>query len=115
MAVNVFMVFFSNANPCSFRKHLWVYCLVCFGAPFIPAVVCLLIRTDKGPVYGDATVSSLPQTVETCALTVGKALVLDRSKLEPPSNIYLLSAHLGLYISIHGDLHGCGVPGFPTA
>ena len=58
MAVNVFLVFFFGANPSSFRKHLWIYCLVCFGAPGIPAVACLLIQNDqRGRVYGDATVS----------------------------------------------------------
>jgi hypothetical protein len=57
MAVNVFLVFFFGANPSSFRKHVWLYCLVCFGAPAIPAIACLLIRDERGKVYGDATVS----------------------------------------------------------
>ncbi|KAH8905256.1 family A G protein-coupled receptor-like protein [Coniochaeta sp. PMI_546] len=56
MAVNVFMVFFLAANPTSFRQYLWVYCLVCYGAPALPAIVLLLIRGDpRGPVYGNAT------------------------------------------------------------
>ncbi|PNY23205.1 Cyclic AMP receptor-like protein A [Tolypocladium capitatum] len=55
MAVNVFLVFFYNANPASFRRYLWVYCLVCFGGPMIPAIVLISIRGDpRGPVYGDA-------------------------------------------------------------
>ena len=58
MAVNVFLVFFYNANPASFRRYLWVYCLVCFGGPMIPAIVLLSIRGDpRGPIYGDAAVS----------------------------------------------------------
>ena len=58
MAVNVFLVFFFGANPSSFRKHVWIYCVVCFGAPAIPAIACLLIKTDNGNgrIYGDATV-----------------------------------------------------------
>ncbi|KAI8309432.1 Cyclic AMP receptor-like protein A [Colletotrichum sp. SAR11_240] len=57
MAINVFLVFFAGANPSSFRKHLWVYCLVCFGIPLIPALSLLLLRPD-GPddlIYGDST------------------------------------------------------------
>ncbi|PFH63418.1 hypothetical protein XA68_10007 [Ophiocordyceps unilateralis] len=55
MAINVFLVFFNNADPCSFRRYLWVYCLVCFGGPFIPAVVLISITGDhRGPIYGDA-------------------------------------------------------------
>ena len=65
MAVNVYMVFFLAANPTSFRRYLWIYCLVCYGAPALPAVVLLLIRDDpRGLVYGNATVSlSYPKTV----------------------------------------------------
>ncbi|OAA53922.1 g-protein coupled receptor [Niveomyces insectorum RCEF 264] len=56
MAINVYLVFFHAANPVSFRRHLWVYCLVCFGVPMVPAIVCLYVqRGGKGPVYGDAT------------------------------------------------------------
>lgn len=56
MAFNVYLVFFHSANPTTFRRHLWVYCLACFGLPMIPAIVCLYIQNaDKGPVYGDAT------------------------------------------------------------
>ncbi|KAB5551035.1 hypothetical protein GE09DRAFT_1222845 [Coniochaeta sp. 2T2.1] len=56
MAVNVWMVFFLAANPTSFRQYLWIYCLVCYGAPALPAVTLLLIRGDpRGPVYSNAT------------------------------------------------------------
>ncbi|KAM4054502.1 7 transmembrane receptor (secretin family) domain-containing protein [Hirsutella rhossiliensis] len=55
MAFNVYLVFFYNADPASFRKYLWAYCLVCFGGPMIPAVVLIAIRGDpRGPIYGDA-------------------------------------------------------------
>ncbi|KAL0938378.1 g-protein coupled receptor [Colletotrichum truncatum] len=57
MAINVYLVFFAGANPSSFRQHVWVYCVICFGFPFIPAICLLLVRPD-GPhdlIYGDAT------------------------------------------------------------
>ncbi|KAJ9157888.1 G-protein coupled receptor [Pleurostoma richardsiae] len=56
MAVNVFMVFFWSFSPTFFRKYVWLYCLICYGMPAIPAFVCLFIKTDtKGKMYGDAT------------------------------------------------------------
>ncbi|OIW34663.1 family A G protein-coupled receptor-like protein [Coniochaeta ligniaria NRRL 30616] len=56
MAINVYMVFFLAANPTSFRQYLWIYCLVCYGAPALPAIILLLVRGDpRGPVYGNAT------------------------------------------------------------
>ncbi|KZL82772.1 g-protein coupled receptor [Colletotrichum incanum] len=57
MAVNVYLVFFAGASPASFRRYLWVYCVVCFGFPLIPALVCLFLRPG-GPndyIYGNAT------------------------------------------------------------
>lgn len=58
MAVNVFLVFFNNANPATFRKYTWIYCVICYGGPMIPSVVLISIRGDpKGPVFGDAAVS----------------------------------------------------------
>lgn len=57
MAGNVFLVFFCNANPESFRRYLWAYCLVCFGGPLVSAIVLISIVGDpRGPVFGDATV-----------------------------------------------------------
>lgn len=57
MAVNVYMVFFMSFNPTTFRQYLWIYCVICFGLPAIPAFVFLFIREDRGLVYGDAAVS----------------------------------------------------------
>ncbi|GAO13190.1 hypothetical protein UVI_02025420 [Ustilaginoidea virens] len=52
MAVNVFLVFFNNANPATFRKYTWIYCVICYGGPMIPSVVLISIRGDpKGPVF----------------------------------------------------------------
>lgn len=57
MAVNVFMVFFLNANA-KRLNYWWAYCLVCYGIPMIPALWLLLHRgEDGGRVYGNATVS----------------------------------------------------------
>lgn len=57
MAFNVFLVFFFNANPATFRKRIWIYCIICFGGPLVPAVVLVSIHDDaKGPVFGNAAV-----------------------------------------------------------
>ncbi|PHH77384.1 hypothetical protein CDD82_3542 [Ophiocordyceps australis] len=56
MAVNVLLVFFFNVNPVKIHKRLWIYCLVCFGGPLIPAVILICLQGDsRGAVYGDAT------------------------------------------------------------
>lgn len=58
MAINVFLVFFHGATTATFRKHLWIYAVICYGAPLIPALALLFVRDDsRGSVYGDATVS----------------------------------------------------------
>ncbi|KAG6006999.1 hypothetical protein E4U21_006519 [Claviceps maximensis] len=55
MAVNVFLVFFNNADPSLFQRYTWVYCIICFGGPLLPAIVLLSVRGDpKGPMIGDA-------------------------------------------------------------
>ncbi|KAM0350088.1 hypothetical protein ACHAPU_003251 [Fusarium lateritium] len=56
MAINVFLVFFCNADPRMFRKYAWLYCLICFGGPLIPAIVLISIRdAPEGLIFGDAT------------------------------------------------------------
>lgn len=57
MAVNVYMVFFMSFNPTTFRQYLWIYCVICFGLPALPAFVFLFVREERGLVYGDAAVS----------------------------------------------------------
>lgn len=58
MAFNVFVVFYCNVDPTCFRKYVWLYIIVCFGGPLIPAITLISIRDDeRGPVYGDAAVS----------------------------------------------------------
>ncbi|KAH6986954.1 G-protein coupled receptor [Ilyonectria destructans] len=55
MAINVFLVIFHGASPASFRRYLWLYCLICFGGPLIPAIVLLVARPDGQMIYGNAT------------------------------------------------------------
>lgn len=58
MAINVYMVFFMSFNPAKFRQYLWLYCLICYGLPAIPAFAFLFIHPGDGnPIYGDAVVS----------------------------------------------------------
>ncbi|KAH6608554.1 hypothetical protein Trco_001900 [Trichoderma cornu-damae] len=56
MAVNVFLVFYFHTNPDSFRKRWWIYCLICYGGPFVIALTLLLLRSRRGLVYGGATI-----------------------------------------------------------
>ncbi|KAJ3472793.1 hypothetical protein NLG97_g10713 [Lecanicillium saksenae] len=56
MACNVFLVFFCNVDPTTFPRYIWVYCIVCFGGPLIPAIALISIKDrSRGPVFGDAT------------------------------------------------------------
>ncbi|KAK3395378.1 hypothetical protein B0T20DRAFT_33008 [Sordaria brevicollis] len=55
MAVNVFLVFFFALNPNAFRDYLWMYCLVCYGLPAIPAIVLLAHSPSSTHYYGNAT------------------------------------------------------------
>lgn len=56
MAVNVYMVFFMSYPPNRFHKHLWLYCLICFGIPLVPALICLVYAPNGERIYGNATV-----------------------------------------------------------
>jgi hypothetical protein len=61
MAFNVFLVFFFNTPPSTFRKYAWVYCVICYGGPMITAVALVGIKEEgKGSVFGDAVVSERP-------------------------------------------------------
>ncbi|KAL2021364.1 hypothetical protein VTK56DRAFT_7229 [Thermocarpiscus australiensis] len=55
MAVNVYMVFFMGYPLNNFHKRLWLYCLVCFGIPALPALVCLFYAPNGQHIYGNAT------------------------------------------------------------
>ncbi|KAK4156642.1 hypothetical protein C8A00DRAFT_40937 [Chaetomidium leptoderma] len=55
MAVNVYMVFFMSYPPNNFHRHLWLYCLICFGIPALPAFICLFYTPNGQRIYGNAT------------------------------------------------------------
>ncbi|KAM3475635.1 hypothetical protein MY5147_003647 [Beauveria neobassiana] len=56
MAINVLLVFYFRATPDSFARWWWVYCLICYGGPFVIAISLLLAKTGNNiPVYGEAT------------------------------------------------------------
>ncbi|KAK3318095.1 hypothetical protein B0H66DRAFT_602697 [Apodospora peruviana] len=55
MAINVLLVFFKGASPHAIKQWGWLYCLICYGGPFVIAVICLLLKKDgKTVVYGSA-------------------------------------------------------------
>lgn len=58
MAINVYLVFFYRFDAARLKKLYWLYGLICYGLPFIPAIFCLFYSSkNKGKMYGDATVS----------------------------------------------------------
>jgi hypothetical protein len=58
MAGNVYLAFFHHYDSESLKKLNWRYFLVCYGAPFIPALIYLFVKNSKGEkIYGGATVS----------------------------------------------------------
>ncbi|KIE02288.1 G-protein coupled receptor, partial [Metarhizium majus ARSEF 297] len=93
MAINVVLVFYFRTSPDSFRRWWWLYCLICYGGPFIIALSLLLIRASpKGLVYGDAVVRSttpirfvLPTAITSGGLTryalVGYHVFRSRNRL----------------------------------
>ncbi|KAK7427451.1 hypothetical protein QQZ08_006057 [Neonectria magnoliae] len=57
MAFNVFLVFFFRTSPDAFRKWWWLYCLICYGGPFVISLSLVLVRSSgRGPVFGQATI-----------------------------------------------------------
>ncbi|TVY37122.1 Cyclic AMP receptor-like protein A [Lachnellula subtilissima] len=56
MAVNVYLVFFRRYDAHRLKKLYWVYGLLCYGLPFLPALFCLIYKTEvRGKMYGNAT------------------------------------------------------------
>lgn len=56
MATNVYLVFFYRYDAAQLKKLYPYYALICYGLPFIPAMVCLFVKTKKrGRIYGNAT------------------------------------------------------------
>lgn len=116
MAVNVLLVFFFNADPKSFRRYLWAYCVTCYGVPMIPAIVLVSIRGDpRGPVFGNAAVCVKKSFYSPQILTLFLAVVLDRIQLESGSSLCLLYSYLDMYFSIHHHLCCRGVSRLPSS
>jgi hypothetical protein len=64
MAVNVYLVILRRWNPQKLKKMWKYYIAICYGIPFIPALVCLLVQNpSKGKIYGNATVSLLSHSI----------------------------------------------------
>ncbi|KAB8299051.1 hypothetical protein EYC80_001178 [Monilinia laxa] len=56
MASNVYLVFFYRFDAAQLKKLYPYYALICYGLPFVPAMVCLFVQTkEKGRIYGNAT------------------------------------------------------------
>lgn len=71
MAVNVYLVFFRRYDAHRLKKLYWVYGLICYGLPFIPALFCLIYKTKvKGKMYGNATVRTCNQSLHLRTLLI---------------------------------------------
>lgn len=56
MAVNVYLTFYHKFDAQRLRKMEIPYLLICYGVPFIVALVMIFISTpEKGRMYGNAT------------------------------------------------------------
>ncbi|MCJ1292385.1 hypothetical protein MMC34_003935 [Xylographa carneopallida] len=56
MAVNVYLTVFKKYNAEQLRSMEWIYLLVCYGGPLIPAFAyCFISTASNGRIYGDAT------------------------------------------------------------
>ena len=95
MACNVYLTFFKQYDARTLRKLEWRYLVLCYGLPFIPAVVYMGIETKgQGKIYGSANVwrpSFL--LVEQFPLTL-LAVVLGITRMECFSHRNLLCSHL---------------------
>ncbi len=59
MAINVYLTLFKKYNAQQLKSLEWRYHLMCYGGPLFVAVVYLFIdTTERGRIYGPATVSS---------------------------------------------------------
>ncbi|KAL8930462.1 MAG: hypothetical protein Q9208_000646 [Pyrenodesmia sp. 3 TL-2023] len=56
MAINVYMTLFRKYNAQQLKTLEWRYQIMCYGLPFVVALVYLFIDTPaRGKVYGDAS------------------------------------------------------------
>lgn len=58
MAINVYLVVFRKYDADDLKRLEKWYLLVCYGVPFIPALVfCFVQDRNRGRMFGSATVS----------------------------------------------------------
>jgi hypothetical protein len=56
MAINVYLTFYAKFDAQKLRKMEIPYLLLCYGVPFIVALVFIFVSSPaKGKIYGDAT------------------------------------------------------------
>ncbi|MCJ1382530.1 hypothetical protein MMC17_005643 [Xylographa soralifera] len=55
MAINVYLTVFKKYNAEKLKSMEWIYLLVCYGGPLIPALAYCFISTGNGKIYGNAT------------------------------------------------------------
>jgi hypothetical protein len=131
MAVNVYLVFFRRYDAIRLKKLYWIYGLLCYGLPFIPAMFCLFYKTKKkGRMYGNATVRQIYPSKSLCTdvaisslllagshfiLTLFAAVVLDRRSMGASSNLLLLRSYMGLDSHHFHNLHSSWRRDIPKA
>jgi hypothetical protein len=55
MALNVWLTFYRKYDAERIRKLEVIYFVVCYGVPFVPALVYVFVEThQKGRLYGNA-------------------------------------------------------------
>jgi hypothetical protein len=58
MAINVYLTFFHRYSASQLRSLEWKYLTLCYGIPFIPAIIFVFMTTpERGHIYGSAVVS----------------------------------------------------------
>lgn len=56
MACNVYLTFFRKYDARQLRALEWKYICLCYGVPFIPALVFFFVKNKSGAsIYGNAT------------------------------------------------------------
>lgn len=55
MAVNVYLTFYFKYDAAKLRRMEIPYIAICYGVPFVPALVFLFVTKDGNKVYGNAT------------------------------------------------------------
>ena len=96
MAINVYLVFFRRYDAHMLRRLYWIYGVICYGLPLIPAMFCLLYSDErKGKMYGDATVSLNCSKNQDILANQFLVMVLDQERMGSRTNIFLLRSNLG--------------------